>query len=147
MATADTTPDPHPPGEAVFEFGGQSYRLPAVTLGDRKAFHAWCNSRAIAEVTTTALLIGTDDYTEENYQEARDTMLAKVGSGHWAPGKPGYRQKLVEADGLSYLCWVGMARLDRKLKLEQVRALVETQAGFDALWAAFQQANANPTAP
>lgn len=147
MADEANTTDPHPPGQALVDVGGKEYALPAVTISDRKRFHAWCNSRAIAEVTDTAEMIGTDGYTADAYEEAKQAMLAKVGGGFWAPGKPGYRQKLCEADGLSYLCWVCMARLDRKVKLDQLRAMVETQAGFDTLWYKFQEANANPTDP
>ncbi len=137
-----------PAGRSVFDFDGKHYVLPAVTIDDRKAFHAWCNSRAIAEVAATATAINQDGYTNEQYEDAYERMMAKVGAGWWSWGSPGCRQKILSSDGLSYLCWTSMKRMadQKKLKLEDIRSLVETQAGFDTLWEHYLLANANPTA-
>jgi hypothetical protein len=153
MVDESAKSDRHPPGAATFEFDGKSYKLPAVTIADKKAFHAWCNSQAIAEAAVTKPLIGIDGYTAEQYDEAYDRMLAKVGSGWWSPGSLGYREKLMVADGLSYMCWLCISRGQVEAKvpgtdrvtLQAVRDIVATQEGFDLLWTHFRLANVNPT--
>lgn len=148
----DRTVYPPAPG-AHFEAGGRPYFLPRLVQEDKRAFHAWANAKALADLKALESLCCRSHeepsperpLTYGEYAYALTTTTTNVTSGHYAYHEAGGWARRRTLEGMVYLCFLALRRQDPAVTWAEIWTLAQDHE--EALRQAFEEANSDPNPP
>lgn len=127
--------------------------MPRLTQGDKAAFHAWANAKALADVRALEFLchgLHEEPSPErpipfDEYLRLLNVVTTRVAAGHFAYHEPGGIHRRGTLEGLAYLAFVAMRREDVSVTWAEVWQLATEHE--ELFRRAFDEANVDPNRP